>query len=51
MATITVKNIPDALSEQLKLVAKANRRSINSEVIACIRRSPGTGRPQRLLSL
>ncbi len=41
MATITVKNIPDDLYEQLKLTAKANQRSINSEVIACIKRSVG----------
>jgi plasmid stability protein len=36
MATITVKNIPDDLYELLKRSAKANRRSINSEIIVCI---------------
>lgn len=36
MATITIKNIPDELYERLKLLAKANKRSINSEVIVCI---------------
>jgi len=41
MATITVKNIPDELYEQLKLAAKVNRRSINSEIIASIERSVG----------
>jgi plasmid stability protein len=39
MATITVKNIPDDLYEQLKQTARANQRSINSEVIYAIRRT------------
>jgi len=39
MATITVKNIPDDLYEQLRRRAVANRRSINSEVIVCIERA------------
>jgi antitoxin FitA len=38
VATITVKNIPDELYEDLKLSAGANHRSINREVIACIER-------------
>ncbi len=36
MATITVKNIPPELYERLKHSAEANRRSLNSEIIACI---------------
>ena len=36
MTTITVKNLPDDLYTELKEMAKANRRSINSEVIICI---------------
>lgn len=36
MATITVKNIPEDLYEQLKQSAEAHRRSINSEIIICI---------------
>ena len=36
MATVTIKNIPDELYEQLKIIAKANRRSINQEVIFII---------------
>ena len=39
MTTITVKNIPADLYEHQKQVAKTNRRSINSEIIACIERS------------
>jgi plasmid stability protein len=39
VATITVKNIPNELYERLKLVARTNHRSINSEIIACIERS------------
>jgi len=33
MPTITVKNIPDDLYETLKVRAKINRRSLNSEII------------------
>jgi hypothetical protein len=36
MVTITVKNIPDEIYERLKLTAKANRRSINSQIITII---------------
>lgn len=36
MASITVKNIPTALYEQLKQAAQMNRRSINSEIIVCL---------------
>lgn len=39
MVTITVKNIPDDVYQRLKEQAEANRRSINSEIIACIERS------------
>ena len=44
MATITVKNIPDALYEQLKQTAQLHRRSINSEIIVCIEQMIG-GQP------
>jgi plasmid stability protein len=36
MFSITVKNIPDEIYERLKRSAKANRRSINSEIIVII---------------
>jgi len=36
MATITLKNIPDDLYDQIKQSARSNRRSINSEIITCI---------------
>lgn len=39
MATITVKNIPVDLYEDLKRTAHLNHRSINSEIIACIERA------------
>ena len=38
MPSITVKNIPVELYERLKESAKANRRSINGEIIVCIER-------------
>ncbi|KPK10733.1 MAG: DNA-binding protein [Anaerolineae bacterium SG8_19] len=36
MYSITVKNIPEDIYESLKQSAKANRRSINSEIIFII---------------
>ena len=36
MTTVTVKNIPAELYERLKAAARANRRSVNSEIIICI---------------
>ena len=52
MPTITVKNIPPELYERLKQSAKANRRSINSEIIVCIERAMGTqqARPQEIVA-
>ncbi len=38
MPTLTIKNIPEDLYEQLKRYAEINRRSLNSEVILCIER-------------
>ena len=34
MITITVKNIPEEIYEKIKVQAKANRRSVNSEIIS-----------------
>lgn len=45
MATVTLKNIPDDLYEQLKLAANAHHRSINSELIHCLEK---TYKPTRL---
>ena len=39
MATITIKNIPDDLHEALKKRASLQRRSLNSEIIACLEAS------------
>ena len=36
MATVTFKNIPDDLYQQLKQAADAHHRSINSELIHCL---------------
>lgn len=36
MATLTIKNLPDELYEQIKTSAAVNRRSINQEVIFLI---------------
>jgi predicted transcriptional regulator len=44
MPTVTVKNIPPELYERLKQLAEANRRSINSEIIACIEQSVSSKR-------
>jgi len=45
MATMTIKNIPDDLYEELKRRAAANRRSINNEVIVLIERAFRSLRP------
>ena len=39
MASITFKNIPDDLYEQLKKAARANHRSVNSELLCCLERT------------
>ena len=39
MPTITVKNVPDDIYEDLKNSASIHRRSINSEVIFCIEKA------------
>lgn len=39
MATVTFKNIPDDLYEQLKQAANAHHRSINSELIHCLEKT------------
>lgn len=36
MPSLTLKNIPDDIYERLKQRAEANRRSLNSEIIACL---------------
>jgi plasmid stability protein len=43
MATLTIKNIPEPVYEALKLRARGNRRSINSEVIVLIEQAVGLG--------
>jgi plasmid stability protein len=39
MATLTVKNVPDKLHQRLKQSATQHRRSLNSEVVACLERA------------
>lgn len=34
--TTTLRGVPDSVYERLKVLAAANRRSINSEIIACL---------------
>lgn len=41
MATITLKNIPDALYERLKYFAKLRHRSLNGEIIHNLEKSVG----------
>ena len=52
MATMTLKNVPDELYEQLKQSAERHRRSLNSEAIVCLERALGSERvdPDALLS-
>ncbi|MFN2433115.1 MAG: Arc family DNA-binding protein [Gemmatimonadota bacterium] len=46
MATLNIKNFPDALYRKLQRRAKAQRRSMAQEVIAIV--SEATGRPEPL---
>jgi len=39
MPALTIKNIPDELYNELKYIAKEHHRSINSEVIVCLKRA------------
>lgn len=39
MATVTFKNIPEDLYEQLKQAANAHHRSVNSELIHCLEKT------------
>ncbi len=39
MPALTIKNIPNDLYNELKTVAKQHHRSINSEVIMCLKRT------------
>ena len=39
MATLTLKNIPDSLYNQLKEAARLHHRSINSEILYCVERT------------
>jgi plasmid stability protein len=39
MATLTIKNVPQKLHRRLKQSAAEHRRSMNSEVIACLERT------------
>ena len=52
MPTITVKNMPDDIYEDLKKSASMHRRSINSEVIFCIEKAVRSQRldPKALLT-
>jgi plasmid stability protein len=48
MASITLKNIPDDVYEMLKARARANHRSINSEIIYSLKRVLGVGERQEV---
>jgi len=52
MATMTVKDVPEKLHRRLKARAAAHRRSLNSEVIACLEATAGARRldPDTLLA-
>ena len=42
MTTLTLKNIPDNLYNQLKIAANAHRRSLNSEILYCVEQTLNT---------
>ena len=50
--TLTLKNIPDEVYEQLKVSAERHRRSLNSEAIVCLETvlTPGRVTPRERLT-
>jgi antitoxin FitA len=53
MATLTIRNLPDALYAELKARAAEHRRSLNSEAILAVQRAvaqPSEPDPARLLA-
>ncbi|MEO5825974.1 MAG: Arc family DNA-binding protein [Gemmatimonadales bacterium] len=53
MATLTIKNLPDALYAELKAKAAEHRRSLNSEAILAVEQSLTQGRladPAKILA-
>ncbi len=51
MPTLTIKGLPDPLYRRLKEQAKAHRRSLNGEIIVCLERAVGSGRPEPLTAV
>jgi plasmid stability protein len=45
MATLTIKNLPDELYEQLRRKAAEDRRSLNGEAIYLLEKAVRDGRP------
>jgi plasmid stability protein len=53
VATLTIKNLPDALYKRLKARAAEHRRSINSEAILAVERAvtdSGAVEPEEILA-
>ncbi len=46
MAILTIRNVPDDLYARLKARAADQRRSLNGEVIECLRIALNTGTPR-----
>lgn len=45
--TLTLRNVPDAIHEQLKAQARQNRRSLNQEALAVFERALAPEKPSR----
>lgn len=50
--TLTIKNMPEKLYKRLKASAKANHRSLNKEIIACVEKAAPAKRmtPKEILA-
>lgn len=51
MATLNIKNLPDALYKKLRARAKRERRSISQEVIHLLTRATEEAAPRSILEL
>ncbi len=48
MPVLTIRNVPDDLYATLKTIAAERRRSVNSEVIECLRVALASRRPRHV---
>ena len=51
MTTVTIKNIPEEIYKKIKLQAKANHRSVNSEIISIFEHAVQKRTPENIQTI